>query len=215
MKSLVLLGAAVLLIPASAWAMFAPIVYIEDDFLPDPDLNGWTMYGNATMANKPGNGFDLWNPTYRRDDEKDGIVGIQEGTGGPRSFGMYKRFHDDYIPDGEKHIQAWVRMSSADWGFAPTPNALTVRLGKDPAGGTDPASPGVIWTQPYWGDWAQLELIQPCVEGMETIFIQVDGWANGYYQILIDRVDVWQTPEPATFGLLACGLLFVRRPRRR
>jgi len=207
---------AVLLLPAMAWADAPPgtIVYIEDEFLPDQDMNGWITYGNATISNPPGNGFSLWTPAWRQPEDPDGIAGIQEGGGGPRSFGMYKRFHDEFIPDGEKHIQAWVRMLTCDWGWNMTPGAMTVRLGKDPLGGTDPNAPGVIWTQPYWGDWNRLELIQPCVEGWETIFIQVDGWLNGYGQILVDTVEVWQTPEPATMALMLLGLPLLRRRRR-
>ncbi|HQE29749.1 MAG TPA: hypothetical protein PL151_18520, partial [Phycisphaerae bacterium] len=208
MKLLVGLGAAaILLAPALTWAIPVPgaIVYIEDDFLPDGDLNGWTPYGNVTIRNPDGNGFDLYNPTWRVEEDKDGIIGWQEGSGGSRSFGIYKRFHDEYIEGGEKHIQAWVRMLSSNWDFSAAPNALTVRLGKDPFGGTDPASPNIIWTEPYWGDWTQLELVQPCVEADETIFIQVDGFLNGYAQVLIDRVDVWQTPEPSALLLLGLG----------
>jgi hypothetical protein len=217
MKLLVGLGAAaLLLVPAISYgtAVAGNIVYMEDDFLPDGDMNGWTPYGNATMYNKQGMpGFDIWVPTYRREDEQVGVVGFQEGAGGSRSFGIYKRFHDEYVEGGEKHIQAWVRMLSSDWGFAWTPNALTVRLGKDPQGGTDPASPNIVWTEPYWGEWTQLELVQPCVEGDETIFIQVDGFVNGYAQVLIDRVDVWQTPEPSALMLLGLGAVLIRRRR--
>ncbi|HPD32333.1 MAG TPA: hypothetical protein PLL20_20255 [Phycisphaerae bacterium] len=183
----------VLLIPATVWADAPPgtIVYIEDEFLPDQDMNGWTTYGDRTMSNPAGNGFSLFNPTYRTDDV-DGIAGIQEGHWGGRSFGMYKRFYDEYVPNGEKHIQAWVKMMSCDWNWNQTPNALTVRLGKDPLGGTDPNAPSVIWTEPYWGDWNRLELIQPCVEGWETIFIQVNGSFSGYYAIYVDTVEVCQ-----------------------
>lgn len=215
MKMLLGSIAVMLCIPALVWADAPPgtIVYIEDDFLPDQDMNGWTTYGNATIGNPSGNGFSLWGPCYRRADEQDGIAGIQEGGGGGRSFGMYKRFYDEYIPEGEKHIQAWVRMLSCTWGWDLTPGALNVRLGKDPLGGTDPNAPSVIWTAPYWGDWNRLELIQPCVEGWETIFIQVDGFMNGYYQILVDTVEVWQTPEPAAAALLMLGLPLLRRRR--
>lgn len=216
MRTFVGCMAVLLLAPVLAWADAPPgtIIYVEDEFLPDTDMNGWTAYGNVTMSNPQGNGFSLWTPCYRQPEEQVGIVGIQEGGGGGRSFGMYKKFYDEYIPNGEKHIQAWVRMLSCDWGWAMTPGALNVRLGKDPLGGTDPNAPSVIWTSPYWGDWNRLELIQPCVEGWETIFIQVDGFMNGYYQILVDTVEVWQTPEPAAAALLMLGGLPLLRRRR-
>lgn len=214
MKMLLGSIAVMLCIPALAWADAPPgtIVYIEDEFLPDQDMNGWTTYGNQTMGNPAGNGFSLFNPTYRTDD-RDGIAGIQEGGGAGRSFGMYKRFFDEYIPNGEKHIQAWVKMMSCGWDWAQTPGALNVRLGIDPLGGTNPSAQSVIWTDPYWGDWNRLELIQPCVEGWETIFIQVDGFMNGYYAIYVDTVEVWQTPEPAAAALLMLGLPLLRRRR--
>ncbi|MGQ9649671.1 MAG: hypothetical protein ACUVXJ_06150 [Phycisphaerae bacterium] len=104
-------------------------------------------------------------------------------------------------------------MMSCTWGWEQMPGALNVRLGKDPLGGTDPNAPSVIWTAPYWGDWNRLELVQPCVEGWETIFIQVDGFMNGYYAIYVDTVEVWQTPEPASLALLALGLPLLRRRR--
>lgn len=215
MKTFVGCMVAVLLLPAIAWADAPPgtIVYIEDDFLPDQSMNGWTTYGSVNMSNPAGNGFSLFNPTYRTAD-MDGIVGIQEGGGGPRNFGMYKTFIDEFIPNGEKHIQAWVKMMTSTWEFVQTPGAMNVRLGKDPLGGTDPNAPSVIWTEPYWGDWNRLELIQPCIFGPETIFIQVDGFLNGYGAIYVDTVEVWQTPEPATLSLMLLGLPLVRRRRR-
>ena len=108
MKRLLGCVAVVLCVPLLAWADAPPgtIVYMEDDFVPDQDMNGWTTYGSPTVSNPAGTGFDLWGPCYRRADEQVGIVGLQEGGGGARSFGMYKSFVDEYVPNGEKHIQA-------------------------------------------------------------------------------------------------------------
>jgi len=191
-----------------------PIVYIDDDFLPDTSMNGWTTYGSPTITNPEGNGFSLWTPCYYREDEQVGIAGVQVGGGTGGGWGMWKQFMDEEIPGETKYIQVVLRMLTCDWGWALTPDALTVRVGVDLDGGTDPA--GVdIWTDPYWGEWTTLTIELPCQQGLETVFIDVQGWNNGYSQLLVDFVHVWQTPEPATLGLLGLsGLGLLLRKRR-
>jgi len=170
------------------------VTYIDDDFLPDEDMNGWTTYGDPVLTNPPGNGFSLWVPCYLREDEQVGIAGYQQGGNTSGGFGMYKQYTDQDIPGESTTIRVWVRSMTCDWNWNLKPDAITVRVGVDQDGGTDPA--GVdVWGDPYWGDWSlsdPYELVLPEVSGTMTIFIDFQGGNNGYSQGLIDRVFVFE-----------------------
>lgn len=109
--------------------------------------------------------------------------------------------------------------ASMGWGAPTEPDAFGRRLGIDPAGGTDPNSPGVVWGPTWRGPGRVLNDSNPGAPNIDvtavarastvTVFVWVDhNYSTGANQIFIDAVGLYQdaaapvvvftdTPAPA------------------
>jgi hypothetical protein len=185
----------------------AAIVYVDDHF-ESGTLEGWTPYGGTRVANA-----FLFNDPYSPPSGEHWGVG-QDAWGGTVDGGIFKSFYDHFLPNETKYFTALVEAFSVDWNFNPTPGNVNIRIGKGPGVITNPDDPSIVWSDWYWGNWAPLTIQQPCIEGWETVFVDwFAPWATGPMVAKVDNVLVWQTPEPATLGLLALGLPWLRRRR--
>ena len=109
---------------------------------------------------------------------------------GPPSL-MIRTFDEAF----EAGIYAQVRVqpgagyrASISWGAPNTPDTFGRQLGLDPAGGTDPKSPTVIWGPTHWGPGRILNYPPPDVN------IDVRGRAAGDTMTVFFRVDHVENP---------------------
>src|SRR6185436_12219250 len=84
------------------------------------------------------------------------------------------------------------------WYHVGVAGTATVRLGIDPAGGTDPAAPGVGWMKGSDRTaWRQLAVRATAVAGAITIFLECDA-ESGDAGAWFDSVEL--LPYPCLLG---------------
>ncbi len=90
-------------------------------------------------------------------------------AGGAFRAGIYQRIGAN--PQWEYQISAWYAIDERVGGMA--------RLGIDPAGGTDPAAPSVVWSAGQERrEWAQLTVRAIAESGLITVFLEALGVAK-------------------------------------
>jgi len=180
---------------AHAQAPGAPVLDCPDNRLANPGFEaGFSARGQ--LAELVGNG---WTPWYAR---LPGVGGLnhppdfspaRRGADGPAAVhaGLWSQsmatedathtgglWQQVPVPPGSQ-VLAWVwAYAWASGGDDPArsepPGTYALRLGLDPAGGTDPEAAGIVWTQPITvtDTWLPLSLEAPVAGPLATLYLR-------------------------------------------
>lgn len=173
-----------------AWVSIATKTYgqLIPNAQSDP-YSGWTPFG--TFDGQFNNGdYSISARTGTR-----WVGSITNGTGG-KNGGMRRTFA---VEPGKEYIfGGWVRTDAWGSSYGETPGLAVARIGVDPTGGTDPASPTVIWARYRFTDGQWLELTVPftpsgssatlfCQHKYETFYLLAPWWYAAFDDLWLGR----------------------------
>ncbi len=173
--------------------------------------DGWTAWWVQGTQGQTNQGY-LVRPEYQGEDTSvhDGRR-VHTGQYAQKIFNTFST-HDAgllqtvAVPTGANlQFAAWVQTWSTgldDPHQAVEPGNYRVSIGIDPAGGTNPTSPSVLWSQPVTASnsWIQLSVVGQAVGGQVTVFTrgapQYRVMHNNSYWDDLSLMEVGDAPLP-------------------
>jgi hypothetical protein len=162
-------------------------------------------------------GWEVWNlpPDITRPEfseiGEDEPERIREGEGAQK-YSSFLTTHNagvyqvvEGVPEDtalEFSVFAWVWSSESglDRDVSDNPGAVTVEVGIDPTGGTDPESAAIIWSEPVeeYDDWVQHSVVAQSAGTTATVFVRsIAGTSRVETVVYLDEASLTPTDAEA------------------